>query len=109
MQDDTLIQMTFRKDGLAYLIDAVQSFRSGLNTFYEKNPAYWNPFRNEIFDGIMDKVEKADAATQITFSGIEVQYLHRVISVAMVLWEGQDEERSTALKAIANELDRLCA
>ena len=99
--------MNFRKDGLSYLVDAVKSFRSGLNTFYEKNPAYWNPFRNEIFDGILAKLEKEDAATQIPLSGIEVRYLSRAITAAT--WDESEKERYTALKAIADELERQSA
>ena len=105
MQDDELVQMTFRKDGLAYLIDAVQSFRSGLDKYYKAHPTAQNPFRNEIFDGIVDKLEKADAV-QIPLSGIEVRYLSRAITAAT--GDGQGE-RYTALKAIADDLDKLCA
>ena len=106
MQDDTLVQMNFRKDGLAYLIDAVQSFRSGLDRYYTEHPTAQNPFRTEILNGIMDKLEKADAATPIAFRGIEVRYLSRAITAAT--GDGQDE-RYTVLKAIAEDLDRLCA
>lgn len=107
MQDDELVQVTFHKGDLGYLVDAVRSFRSILDNFYEKNPAYWNPFRTEVFSAILDKLEVADAATQVTFSGIEIRYLQRAISAAT--WDGQDEERCTVLKAIADELERQSA
>ena len=101
MQDDELVQMNFRKDGLAYLIDAVRSFRSGLDRYYTEHPTYQNPFRTDVFDGIMDKLEKADATTQIPLSGIEVRYLSRAITAAA---GDEQDERYTALKAIADRL-----
>ena len=99
---------------LGYLLDAVKTFTSDLDKYYAAHPTERNPFRIEVFDGILDKLNTvklntAEETKQVTFSGIEVRYLQRVISAAMVLWEGQDEVRCRVLNAIADELERQSA